>query len=67
MSILLDWWTTEGNYEKLRGDKHKGKKKVEIAEKLATKFNELSRYKRTVKSVQSMIGHIEKAWRTVHD
>ena len=60
MSILLDWWTTEGNYANFRGDTNKGKKKVEIVEKLATKCNEVSNCKLTVKSFQSKIGRIEK-------
>jgi hypothetical protein len=38
MKILLDWWTTEGNYARYRGKNNNGKQKNEFAEELALKM-----------------------------
>lgn len=67
MRILLDWWTTEGNYSKFCGKHNDGIKKKEFAASLATKMTEETSTKRDSKNVLNKIQHIEKKWREAHN
>jgi hypothetical protein len=68
MRILMDWWTTEGNYSKFCGKHNDGIKKKEFAASLATKMTEETSTKRDSKNVMNKIQHIvEKKWREAHN
>lgn len=65
--ILLDWWTTEGNYSKFCGKHNEGIKKKQYAETLANKMSEETISKRDSKNALNKIQHIEKKWREAHN
>ena len=67
MSVLVDWWVTHPNYEKYRGYRNKGTRKIEICNRLCEKINEVSRCVRTAHSVKAKIAYIEQSWRRAHD
>lgn len=68
MKLLLDWWTTQGNYEKYRGKNNNGTKKVQYAEALAKKMkNETRSTDRTAKQVTTKISALETAWKKAHE
>ena len=58
LSVLIQWWTTEGCYSKYRGANNKGIKKKDVAEKFATEMNKVSRCTRTANSVLDKIQYI---------
>jgi hypothetical protein len=66
MSILLEWWLTEGNYSKYCGKNNGGVKKKEFAAKLAEKISNETSTKRDSKGIINKIRHIEDAWRRAH-
>lgn len=67
-NILIEWLTTEGNYNKYRGKGNNGTKKKEYAAMLARKM-ELAgcTVKRSALNVCHKIGHIEGQFRTAND
>lgn len=67
MKILLEWWTTEGNYRKYCGKHNNGVKKKEVCGELAKQISEETATKRDAKNVLNKIQHVEKKWREAHD
>ena len=62
MKILLDWWTTQGNYDQYRGKNNNGTKKKAYAEQLAEKMKkETTSTDRNYKQVMSKITNLEAA------
>ena len=67
MAVLLEWWTTFGNYSKYRGEKNMGKNKKDIYLMLSNKMGKVSRTTRPPKSVKCKITGIETNWKKAHD
>ena len=67
LQVLMDWWTTPGQYAKYRGKNNKGVKKISICGFLATKMSAVSRCVRTPNMVKCKVMHIENSWKKAHD
>jgi hypothetical protein len=67
LSILIDWWATEPNYNKYCGKNTDGAQKSTVANALALEMQQKTTSKdRTGKQVQSKITHVEKAFRSAY-
>jgi predicted RNA-binding Zn ribbon-like protein len=67
MKILIDWFTTEGNYARFRGKNNDGVRKQEFATSLAVKLNQETKSTRNAKQVLSKITHVESAFRAAYE
>ena len=67
MSILKDWWTTSGKYNKYHGKDNKGLRKKAICAHLVISMNEVSRVVRTANSIKCKISYIEGSWKKAHE
>jgi hypothetical protein len=67
VSILLDWWMTEGNYNKFCGKNNQGLKKIQFANQLAEIMTRETKSKRDGKNVLNKIQHIEKTFKEAHN
>jgi hypothetical protein len=65
--ILLDWWMTEGNYNKFCGKNNQGLKKIQFANQLAEIMTRDTKSKRDGKNVLNKIQHIEKTFKEAHN
>ncbi len=59
MSILLDWWMTEGNYSKFYGKNDNGVIKIQFCNIIATKILEETTGSQDIKSVLNKIQQIK--------
>jgi hypothetical protein len=66
VKILLDWWMTEGNYNKFCGKHNNGTKKIQFANNLAEKMSRETNSQRNAKNVLNKIQHIEKTFKDAH-
>ena len=66
VSILINWWMTEGNYNKFCGKNNNGIKKIQFATELADKMSKETTTQRDTKNVLSKIQHIERTFREAH-
>ena len=66
VQILLDWWTTEGNYSKFCGKNNNGIKKSQVCAQLAQKMTNETLTARDGKNVLSKIQHIERTFKEAH-
>ena len=67
VQILIDWWTTEGNYSKFCGKNNNGIKKTQFCAQLAQKMSSETLTTRDGKNVLSKIQHIERTFREAHN
>ena len=67
MPVLLDWWTTHPNYDKYRGYRNNGTRKVQICQRLCGMINAILMCVRTAAGVKAKISYIEQAWRKAHN
>jgi hypothetical protein len=67
-SILMDWWTTPGNYATCRGKDNEGKTKKAFAKELADKMaEETTSHHCTAAQVQFKIDSTATQWRAAHE
>lgn len=66
LKILLDWWTTEGNYAKYCGKGNNGVKKSHFQLLLANEMTRKTKSKRTARNVKSKIEQIERSFKKAH-
>ena len=66
VKILIDWWTTEGNYSKFCGKNNNGIKKSQFCAQLAQKMSNETLTNRDGKNVLSKIQHIERTFKEAH-
>lgn len=67
MQFLLQWFTTEGNFDKFQGKNNNGLTKKYIADKLADEINKLGPFNRTGKDVLNKIQYVITKFKDVHD
>ena len=67
LQVLMNQWTTPGQYAKYRGKGNKGLKKLTICGFLVKKISDVSRSVRTPKVVRCKIEYIEDKWKKTHD
>lgn len=67
MQFLLQWFTTEGNFDKFQGKNNNGQTKKYIADKLADEINKLGPFDRTGKDVLNKIQYVISKFKDVHD
>jgi hypothetical protein len=66
VKILLDWWMTEGNYNRFCGKNNQGLKKIQFCNQLAEVMSRETKTKRDGKNVLNKIQHIEKTFKEAH-
>ena len=67
-SILIDWLTTQGNYDRYRGSGNGGLRKIQFAAMISARIKDAGvRKTRTPKDVQNKIEYVEKCFRCAHD
>jgi hypothetical protein len=66
LQILIDWWTTEGNYNQFCGKHNNGIKKKQFCARLAQKMSNETNSIREAKNVMNKIQHIEKQFKEAH-
>ena len=66
VQILIDWWSTEGNYSQFCGKHNNGIKKIQFCARLAQKMSNETTSTRDAKNVLSKIQHIERTFKDAH-
>ncbi|OWZ07756.1 hypothetical protein PHMEG_00019813 [Phytophthora megakarya] len=68
LSVVLDWFTTEGNYAKWRGETKQGQTKTILAVEICNVIKEKKiRAKRSPKGVITKVGKLENSYREAVD